>query len=453
MNEIVRMLAYGKHVAKLMAKSGNISWDDDSQTIQFKSIRLMMRSFKEFIHDVIDSAELLLHNELLFGVRKILPINLNKLCDRMTETKRGFSIMDELSNGLRGGYRYMLDLVKLATPDKRLLKADDEWDRKRVLEYLGKKERFLELLMLAMHMTGGQPARGSELGSIKFRNSMLTTRNVFVIGGNVFYVTEYHKARAATNYSHHVVRYLPSTVGRLLITFISFIRPFTDMLYNQITFKDKGSDGDYVFSSEDKSESCWDGKKLAHVLERESMARLGFQLNISSYRHIVIGIAKEHLRNIAGYFDWDDAECDKFLSHDKDIVVYAWQTGHQRATNVSTYGLDKAYPGNLQPELLRQYLRISRVWHGWIGLLEPGVYCELGEKCDRGVNKVLQSPQRKRQNIDKESSINPQKRQRTGECDLQMSPASRKIMEMQNELQSLLEYRKEERALRERYNM
>jgi len=43
-------------------------------------------------------------------------------------------------------------------PDKRLLKGDDEWDWKRVLEYLEKKERFLELLMLAMHMTGGQPA-------------------------------------------------------------------------------------------------------------------------------------------------------------------------------------------------------------------------------------------------------------------------------------------------------
>ena len=45
-----------------------------------------------------------------------------------------------------------------AMPDKRLLKGDDEWDWKRVLEYLEKKERFLELLMLAMHMTGGQPA-------------------------------------------------------------------------------------------------------------------------------------------------------------------------------------------------------------------------------------------------------------------------------------------------------
>src|SRR5438046_2428633 len=74
-----------------------------------------------------------------------------------------------------------------------------EWNRKRVLEYLNKKKRFLELLMLAMFIMGGQSARDLELGSIKFRDSVLTRRNFFVIGGHGFYVTEYNKARACTN--------------------------------------------------------------------------------------------------------------------------------------------------------------------------------------------------------------------------------------------------------------
>jgi len=47
--------------------------------------------------------------------------------------------MQEPINRLGEGYHLMLSLMKLATPNKRLRKDDDEWDRKRALEYLDKK--------------------------------------------------------------------------------------------------------------------------------------------------------------------------------------------------------------------------------------------------------------------------------------------------------------------------
>ena len=39
------------------------------------------------------------------------------------------------------------------------------------------------------------------------------------------------------------------------------------------------------------------------------------------------------------------------------------------------------------------------------------------------------------------------------EPNLDLSPESKKLLEMQNELERILEYKKEERALRERYNI
>ena len=69
-----------------------------------------------------------------------------------------FSVAEELSIGLDEDYRFMSNLVKLITSDKCLIKRNDEWDRKKVLEYLNKKTRCLELLMLAMFLTGGQHA-------------------------------------------------------------------------------------------------------------------------------------------------------------------------------------------------------------------------------------------------------------------------------------------------------
>jgi hypothetical protein len=295
-------------------------------------------------------------------------IDLNELRDAMTESQHGFSIMEDLSNRLEGGYRYMLSLAKLTTPNKQLLKGDDEWNKKRVLEYLDHKERFLELLMLAMHLTGGQPARGPELGSIKFRNNTSSARNVFIIGGDVFYVTEYHKTRAATNRSHFVVRYLPRIGEELFVLFIPSIRSFANLLFNQITFEKNSSDGDYLFCSEDKSDLCWEGQKPSETLQRESLSRLKVRLNIWSYRDIVVAIAREHVMEIAGHFEKNDAAWDDILSQDKDIHFYAWQTGHQRSTNISTYGLNNTYPSRLQQELLKQYLCISEVWHKWIGV-------------------------------------------------------------------------------------
>ena len=43
---------------------------------------------------------------------------------------------------------------------------------------------------------------------------------------------EYHKARASTNYSFHVIRYLPEPVAVLMTLYLIYIRPFAKMLFN-----------------------------------------------------------------------------------------------------------------------------------------------------------------------------------------------------------------------------
>ena len=251
---------------------------------------------------------------------------------------------------------------------------------------------------------------------------MLSARNTFIIGGNVFYIMEYHKTRAATNRSHFVVQYLPRKVRELLVLFIMFIRPFANLLFNQITFKKNSSDGDYLFSSEDKSDLCWKGQKLSETLQRENLSRLKVRLNIWSYRHIVVAIAREHVMEIAGHFEKDDTAWEDILSQDKDIHIYAWQTGHRRSTNISTYRLNKAYPSRLQPELSKQFLRISEVWHKWIGAYESNA---------TGSDK-------KRRHMKEDKRTQEKEWQRTVEPNLDLSPESKKLLEMQNELERIL---------------
>jgi len=326
--------------------------------------------------------------------------------------------------------------MKLAAPNKKLLKVNEEWDRKGALEYLDKR-RFLELLMLAMHLTGGQPARGPELGSIKFRNSAFSLRNFFVISGKAFYVTEYHKARASTQYSYFVVRYLPRCLAELLVIYIAYIRPFCNLLFNQISVRKNSSDGDYLFCSEDSNDKCWNGKKLTEIMQRESGARSGSKINISKYRHIEVAVTRVHVKEIAGHFAKDDAVWQEMLGRNKDFNVYAWQTGHQLATNNSTYGLDQAYPCHLQPEFVNEYRRISQLWHRWLGFDD-----EDSRKRNHADENGAVVDSRKRSHQE-ENFTTPQGRRRKEFMIEDLSPASTR----------LLEFRREEKALRKRFNM
>jgi hypothetical protein len=64
-SDIISLMAYGKYVAKQQGKTGLITWDSDSRALQFKGIRITMMSFKEFIYDIIKSAEELMCDTLM----------------------------------------------------------------------------------------------------------------------------------------------------------------------------------------------------------------------------------------------------------------------------------------------------------------------------------------------------------------------------------------------------
>ena len=71
-----------------------------------------------------------------------------------------------------------------------------QWRSQEVRRHLRHIERFLDLLSLAVHVVGGQPARGPELLSIRWRNGLLQDRNLYVIDGQVAVVTRYHKTQS-----------------------------------------------------------------------------------------------------------------------------------------------------------------------------------------------------------------------------------------------------------------
>lgn len=86
----------------------------------------------------------------------------------------------------------------------------------------------------AFHIMAGLPDRGTETTSIRFRNTKLASRNVFIRDGQVIIIVviSYTKARASTNHAFYIVRCLPD-VGVSVLLYLAYIRPFLDFLAGQ----------------------------------------------------------------------------------------------------------------------------------------------------------------------------------------------------------------------------
>jgi hypothetical protein len=167
----------------------------------------------------------------------------------------------------------------------------------------------------------------------------------------------------------------------------------------------------YVFCSDESPNKYWTGVELSEILQQESLERLGVKINLWAWRHIIIGITKAHLEEIAPYFCKNEKVCKTLLESNIYYHIFPWQAGHQWRINVSVYGLDMAFPGRLQPALLRLYRQISRLWHYWLGVLETAEEQAVRIEDEEGEERESPVSARKRRKVilDAEKQIIPKK--------------------------------------------
>lgn len=149
-----------------------------------------------------------------------------------------------------------------------------------------------------------------------------------------------------THHSFFIARYLTDRLMRIMILYLAYVRPFANMIYNQIIIFPNMNDSDYIFCSDKSSMISWDGRILSRTLQVTSQAKLRIKINIWTYRQIVIGIAKIRLKSIAPFWEKDEKRCHQLLMQNVDRYIYVWQADHQLIMNMANYGLKYAYPSS-----------------------------------------------------------------------------------------------------------
>jgi hypothetical protein len=129
-------------------------------TIAIPDLALQGAPFSQFSdNDRIDKVYVLLDNS---------DVKLEPLIENITFERRSLSFMQHRNKGLKENLEWMLTQAEQTEQGRRLQSSDGKEVVKQVKRYLRCVDRFLTLLMLCVHMTSGQPGRGSEIMTMHF---------------------------------------------------------------------------------------------------------------------------------------------------------------------------------------------------------------------------------------------------------------------------------------------
>jgi hypothetical protein len=118
-----------------------------------------------------------------------------------------------------------------------------------------------------MYISGGQPVQGPEIGSIKVSNSVYSARNLYVVNGQMCFLTMYDKARKQRGNTDYIVRFLPDDISQVLARYLVYVRPFAQALDQH--------ESEYLFADAYRP---WAGEQLTAALVQASRQHLGVRV-------------------------------------------------------------------------------------------------------------------------------------------------------------------------------
>jgi superfamily II DNA or RNA helicase len=364
MSVTISLLAYGKRAAMNEGNAGNAYWSVDKKIFYLNGRPIGIERFRRMARDIVaEAVEQFWQLCWVEAVTDRFTINLAQIVDDISFTTRGRSFVNDPANGLCDGLAWMLARARKRDGGMKLQTVDGRWRAKKVRQYLQQMDRFLELLLFSVHVTSGQPGRGSEITTIRHCNGLLQDRNIFVVDGAIMTVVRYHKSQSQLDRPKIVPRFLPPSLGQIMALYLGYLRPFREYLTVQVL---GGGLSDYIWCNE---QGAWGTDRLTRVIRRETGTRLGVDLHTQGYRHAAVGIGRVKVGESfgRGYQDEvgevDEAEVDE---DEEDLIEL--QNSRTTAMGVSNYSVPIDIIKHLSVRSIDAFRALSTAWHCFLGV-------------------------------------------------------------------------------------
>jgi hypothetical protein len=222
MQWMLDLRTYGLKIHYNTTSRGHVEWVGQDEML-YKDLQFSMAQFRGMVHGLVTESRRMMMDELLYsGSRAAEPIPSvpwESLRDNPTDERPGWNFLkDHRTRMPVNGEQWLFQRVgQDAAIRDRFMKRGTRsgLNTQEVERYMDRVIAFREKLIVLVHITGGQPARGPEILSIRHSNTVKGGhRNIFIEDGMVVFATRYHKGYNVSGDVKIIHRYLPREVGR-----------------------------------------------------------------------------------------------------------------------------------------------------------------------------------------------------------------------------------------------
>ncbi|KAG8725606.1 hypothetical protein FRC09_004879 [Ceratobasidium sp. 395] len=225
------------------------------------------------------------------------------------------------------------------------------WHHDARMRWLQDVAALSDALAIAMHIWGGQPARGAEFHNLCYSNPSLggsRLRNVFYFNKRLVYILWYSKVSRMMGTDYAAVHALPEDLSRLAMVTLAVVFPLAARWTGEI-FSDSARklQQTHMFCSLGK---VMGPRRLSYLLTVVSEKLLGVKLGLRAFRHLIIAVQREHLI---------------LPSHYVSTNIFQRQARHNHRVSRDRYAVqteDAAFTGS---HTFKTFVEASVILHNW----------------------------------------------------------------------------------------
>ena len=373
MSIVLDQLGYGMAIQQRSQGRQLVIYCEESDELIFSGNRISVDMIRAVLRDTLSRAKDVLTQSLFVpenfedSLRSIIPT----LRDDTSSAQNGASLASQNTQVVEELQAQIVKqfLTTAYSPDgstrsgKIFIPGTEKISPLARFKFEESRVLFLEYLLLLMHMTGGGPARGTEMCTLQFANSHLRHRNVFFLAGELLFVTSYHKGQSRYGTQRYIPRFLPPAVGRLLLAYLLYLVPFESVYLAQLYAWPplRIERAQMLWSS---VKGTWDTERLTKVLTRECRPAFGMDITTAGWRHISIAMMRLWVQNPTGCEEpesGDTKECED---------ASELQAGHSTEVANLKYACRMDICNTLSSRSIKVFGAVSHDWHSFLKMRE-----------------------------------------------------------------------------------
>ncbi|TKA60225.1 hypothetical protein B0A55_13169, partial [Friedmanniomyces simplex] len=370
MQWLLDLRTYGLKIHYNTTAIGHVDWRD-KYTLGYRDIRFTMDQLRGMVHQLIhDTRQALLEDILFVSKAEEVPvIPWHKLYDDPSNRSMGWSwIQDQRTQLPTDGQEWLYERIQSREDlQDRFVRSDSEggYHRKRVRGFMRQVARFRGLMLVLMHITGGQPARGPEILSCRHRNTAAGShRNVFIEDGQVVFVTKYHKGVQISGDMKIIHRYLPREVGELVVWYSWLALPFIERIEALVWQQTAMSDFMWPADPEGRK---WTTDRMKKELQHISEKGLGQAITVAAYREIAIAISRKWVRGATAFQGDNTDEGIEAQIDSMDDNAADEQATHSPPIAGLIYARDVMEIVGSSADRRQRFRKVSEDWYRFLG--------------------------------------------------------------------------------------